>query len=70
MTTILEICSHQIEFQYFSKSPNAVPSESEEQHVQDQLIKNYNQGELCMNKLINNRVYEFRGWWKILTPIN
>lgn len=66
METIEEVCSHRIEFYYGSNSKNAVPDDSEIEHVQSLLCENYNQGELCMVKVINNREYEFRGWWKIL----
>ena len=66
MITIERICSHNIEFNYFSKSKNAVPNDMELQHVQDSLIDDYSAGELFMLKIINGREYEFRGWWKIV----
>ena len=66
MITIEEICAHRIEFNYFSKSKNAVPNESEIEHVRDCLIDNSHAGSLCMLKVINGREYEFDGWWKIL----
>jgi hypothetical protein len=66
MTTIENICAHRIEFNYHSSSKNATPNDSEIEHVREQLNDNYKQGELCMIKLINNREYEFRGWWKIV----
>jgi len=66
MITNERICSHNIEFWYRSHSKNAVPDESELEHVQKLLNENFVEGELCLNKVINNREYEFRGWWKIL----
>lgn len=65
MTTIEKICSHHIKFNYFSKSKNATPTESEIEHVQNMLIQNHREGELNMCKIINNREYSFRGWWSI-----
>jgi len=67
MKTMERICSHDIEFRYFSKSKNAVPDESEIEHVKECLIQNYLQGELCMLKILNRREYEFRGWWSIVS---
>ena len=65
MITTVRICSHNVEFNYHSKSQNAIPDDAEEQHVKELLCENYVQGELCMNKLIRGREYEFRGWWRI-----
>jgi hypothetical protein len=66
MKTVEEICSHRIEFDYHSNSKNAVPDESEIEHVQNCLIDNCKAGSLNMLKIINGREYEFNGWWKIL----
>lgn len=66
MKTIEKVCSHNVQFNYFSHSKNATPNQSEIEHVQACLIDNYREGELCMIKTINNREREFRGWWKIL----
>ena len=65
MKTVERIRSHNIEFNYFSKSKNAVPDETEISHVEQCLRGNYVEGELCMNKVANNRQYEFKGWWRI-----
>jgi hypothetical protein len=66
MITIEKICSHDVKFNYFTKSKNATPSESEIEHVTNMIIDNYNCGELNLGKVINNREYEFRGWWQII----
>lgn len=66
MKTVERICSHNVEFNYFTNSKNAIPDESEIDHVQSLLVDNYQQGELNMLRVINNREYEFSGWWKII----
>jgi hypothetical protein len=65
MKTTERICSHDIEFNYFSKSKNAIPNEAEVEHVQGCLVENCVSGELCMTKIIRGREYEFGGWWHI-----
>lgn len=65
MKTIIEICSHRIMFNYFSKSKHATPNESEIEHVQGLLIENFKSGELVMTKIVKNKEVEFRGWWNI-----
>ena len=65
MKSVERICSHRVEFNYRSKSKNAVPNDIEIEHVTASIVMGYTQGELCMNKLVNHREYEFRGWWKI-----
>lgn len=65
MITKENICAHIVEFTYRSKSKNAIPDESEIEHVTNMIIQGYTQGELCLNTTINNREYEFRGWWSI-----
>ena len=65
MITIETICAHRVEFNYHTKSKNAIPDDSEIEHVEKCLIDNCVQGELCLNTSINGRYYEFRGWWKI-----
>lgn len=67
MTTIEEICAHKVSFDYFTRSKNAVPSESEIEHVTQLITQGYHSGELCLATYINNRLHEFRGWWKIIT---
>ena len=70
MKTIERICAHDIEFNYFSRSKKATPSDSEIDHVQSLLIQNCVAGELCMATFINNREYELRGWWKIISELH
>ena len=68
MTTTEEICAHKIEFWYDTKSPLAVPDDSEIEHVKELLIENYKAGELNMTTRGNNgHEYHFRGWWKIVS---
>ena len=66
MITIERICSHDVKFNYFTKSKNAIPNDSEIEHVTNMIIDNYNCGELNLSKVINHREYEFRGWWQIV----
>ncbi len=66
MTTTENICVHRVEFNYHTNSKNAFPNELEIEHVQTSIIVGYVEGELLLNKIINNRSYEFRGWWKII----
>jgi hypothetical protein len=66
MTTIETICAHRVEFNYRSKSKQAIPDDLEIEHVKKLINNDCIQGELCLNKRINNKEYEFRGWWKIL----
>ena len=61
---IERICCHNVNFEYFDEDENIkiteVP-ESEIEHVQEMINKDYSQGELCYN----NEEVEYRGWWKI-----
>lgn len=66
MKTMECICAHNVEFDYHTKSTNATPTDSEIEHVQTMINDNYVEGELCMIKIINNREYEFRGYWHII----
>lgn len=66
MTTIKRICAHDVKFEYFSRSPIAIPEESDIEHVENMIHENYLAGELVSIRNANNgRQYEFRGWWSI-----
>jgi hypothetical protein len=67
MQTIIEICSHRILFNYFSRSKQAIPNDAEVEHVQNQLIDNNKAGELNMIVDIKGKEHEFKGWWSITT---
>lgn len=66
MRTTKRICSHNIEFDFCSKSKKAVPTFACIELVKQLVGENHTSGKLSMFKLINNREYEFRGGWKIL----
>ena len=66
MITIETVCAHRVAFNYHTKNKNAVPDDTEIEHVKKLINDDCVQGELCFNTRINKRAYEFRGWWQIL----
>lgn len=59
-TTILQ---HEVGFYYKEGNITELP-ESEKEHIQEMIIKGYNQGELCYYD--NETEEEYGGWWSIL----
>jgi hypothetical protein len=67
MKTIELIYAHRVQFNYFSRSKNAIPNDSEIEHVTGLIVEGCTSGQLIMDFVgENNQNYEFLGWWKIL----
>lgn len=58
-----EILFHEIEY-YYEGYPEMELPESEEEYIQESIIKGYREGEL--NYANNDSDTEYYGWWRII----